>query len=77
MAGSLDSKGLLTPLDRSQPTIALHQNPQVEVEFAPPDDVGRVAEGAHHGQTGSLLGIAQLVSNDRHRHTEERRRRRS
>ena len=44
-----------------------------EVELAPPRDVGGVAEGADHGDAGALVGLGQLVGEDRDLDAEDRR----
>ena len=47
--------------------------PHWQAELPPPDHVGDVAEGADHGDAGALLGIGQLVGDDRHPRPEQRR----
>jgi hypothetical protein len=37
-----------------------------EVEFAPPHDVGDVAEGAHHRDAGALVGLGEVVGEHGH-----------
>ncbi len=44
-----------------------------QVQFAPPDHVGRVAEGADHRDARTLLGVGQFVRDDRHLDVKERR----
>ena len=39
---------------------------QREAMLTPPGDVGLIAEGAYHQDTGALLGIGQLAGEDRH-----------
>ena len=46
--------------------------PRGEAELAPPDDVGGVSEGAHHGDPGALLGVGEAMGDHRHLHSEER-----
>jgi len=58
-----------------EPAVALHELAQSESLFAPPLDVGGVAEGADHQDAGALLGVDLLRREDRHRHAEERRQR--
>ena len=41
--------------------LAVTIGPGRELQLAPPDDVGEVAEGADHGDAGALLGIGQRV----------------
>src|SRR3546814_5665724 len=36
-----------------------------EIELAPPDDVGDVAEGADHGDAGALVGLGERVREHR------------
>ena len=43
-----------------------------QVELAPPDDVGQVAEGADHRDAGALVGLGQRVGEDRHLDAEHR-----
>ncbi len=42
------------------------EGPARQVQFAPPGDVGDVAEGADHGDAGALLGIGQVVGHHGH-----------
>jgi hypothetical protein len=60
---------------RRQPTRERHDLAQRQPLFAPPLDVGRVAEGAHHEDAGALLGIGLLARKDGHGSAEERRHR--
>ena len=45
-----------------------------QVELAPPDDVGHVAEGADHGDARALVLLGEVVRDDRHLDAEQRRR---
>ena len=44
-----------------------------QAELAPPDHVRGVAEGADHGDAGALVGLGQLVGDDRDLDAEQRR----
>ena len=44
-----------------------------QVELAPPEHVGQVAEGAHHRDAGALVRLGQAVRDDRHLDAEDRR----
>ncbi len=54
-------------------TVASDDRPHRQPELAPPDDVGRVAERADHRDARALLGIGELVRDDRHLDVEQRR----
>ena len=43
-----------------------------QVELAPPDDVGHVAEGADHGDARSLVFLCEVVCEHRHLNAEQR-----
>ena len=43
-----------------------------QLQLAPPDDVGDVAEGADHCDAGSLVDLGERVREDRHLHVEQR-----
>ena len=53
-------------------TVASDDGAGRQVELAPPDDVGEVAEGADHGDAGALLGLGELVGHDRDLDAEDR-----
>ena len=59
---------------RCNATAPVHDRPHGQVQLAPPGHVGGVAERADHGDTGALVGLGQLVGDDRHLHAEQRRR---
>ena len=42
-----------------------------QVEFSPPYDVGDIAEGGHHGNTGSFVLLGQVVGLDRNLDAKE------
>ncbi len=48
------------------PPVAADDGTRGQVQFAPPDDVGQVAERADHGDAGALVGLRQRVPEDRH-----------
>jgi hypothetical protein len=53
--------------------VAADQGTRGQLQLAPPDDVGHVAEGADHRGARALLGVGQFVGHDRHLDAEERR----
>ena len=55
------------------PAGTVDDGPDIQVQFAPPDDVGGVAERADHGDAGALVGVGQFVGHDRHLNAEHRR----
>ena len=57
---------------RIDPAVTAHHLPQRQPLGPPPQDVGGVAERAHHENAGPLLGIDQRAREDGHRHVEER-----
>src|SRR3989441_8238300 len=59
--------------DRDQAPVAPEDLAERQLVLAPPLDVGRVAEGAHHEDAGALLGIDQRAREDRDGDVEERR----
>ena len=71
-AGSSDSHPGSPQAHRQQPAVAPDDGPGRQAELAPPHHVGRVAEGADHGDARSLLGIGQLVGHDRAPRTPNR-----
>ena len=48
------------------------EGPRRQVQFAPPGDVGDIAERTDHGDTGALVGVGQGVGQHRHFDLEER-----
>ncbi len=58
---------------RSDAPVAPHDRARGQLELAPPRHVGRVAEGADHGDAGPFGGVSQLVRDHRHLDTEHRR----
>ena len=61
------------PRDRTQRAVRLHDGAHRQVQLAPPDDVGEIAERADHRDAGALVGAGQRMREDRHGHVEERR----
>ena len=56
-----------------QAPVAPDNRPHRQVQLAPPQDVGEVAERADHGDARALLGVGELVGEDRHLDAEQRR----
>ena len=54
-----------------EPTVASDDGPRGEVQLAPPRHVGGVAERADHGDAGSLLGVGEVMGEDRHLDPEQ------
>ena len=52
--------------------IALDDRADRQVEFAPPGDVGGVAEGADHGDAGAFVGLGKFVRDDGDFNAEQR-----
>ncbi|MCB5293707.1 hypothetical protein BJQ90_03165 [Arthrobacter sp. SO3] len=52
--------------------VAAHDRAGGQLEFAPPGDVGEVAEGADHGDAGALVRLGKRVGTDLHLDAEER-----
>ena len=52
--------------------IALDDRADRQVEFAPPGDVGGVAEGADHGDAGAFVGLGKFVCDDGDFNAEQR-----
>ncbi len=61
---------------RDQAAVAADDGAVRQIELAPPDDVGDVAEGADHGDARALVLLGQAVRDDRHLDAEHRRRHR-
>ena len=57
-----------------QAAVALEDVAHRQVELAPPDHVGEVAERADHGDAGPLVGLGELVGVHRHVDAEQGRR---
>ena len=55
------------------PAVATDDRARGQVELAPPDHVGDVAERADHGDAGALVGLRQLVGDDRDLDAVQRR----
>ena len=55
-----------------EPTVAADDGACGQVEFAPPGDVGGVAEGADHRDAGSLVGLREFVGEHGHLDAEHR-----
>jgi hypothetical protein len=58
---------------RQEPPVAAQHHPGLEVEVAPPGDVGQITEGADHRDAGALVRRGQRMLPDRHFNIEERR----
>ena len=54
-------------------SVATDDGARGQIQFAPPNDVGDVAEGADHGDAGSLVGLGQRVGHDRNLDAIQRR----
>ena len=53
--------------------VAAHDRAGGQLEFAPPGDVGEVAEGADHGDAGALVRLGERVGLDLHLDAEQGR----
>ncbi len=67
----LGRPALGAPLHREQGSVTTDDRPGGEGELAPPEHVGRVAEGADHGDPRALLRVCQLVGQHRHPDPEQ------
>ena len=56
-----------------EPAVATQDAARRELQLAPPDDVGDVAERADHRDAGALVGLGEAVREDGHAHAEQRR----
>ena len=65
-AGLPERRGLEAP-------VAADERTQGQPEVAPPRHVGRVAERADHRDPAALVGLGELVGEDRDAHREQRR----
>jgi len=54
-------------------TVPTQDGARGQLQFAPPDHVGDVAEGANHGDARALVRGGKTVSNDGHFHAEQGR----
>ena len=52
--------------------VAAHDGAGGQLQFAPPGDVGEVAEGADHGDAGALVRLGERVGLDLHLDAEQR-----
>ena len=52
--------------------VAADERAGVQLQLAPPGDVGGVTEGTNHGDTGALVGLCQRVSLDFDLNAEQR-----
>ena len=52
--------------------VATDDRPRRQVQLAPPDHVGQVAERADHGCAGALIGVGQAMGDHRHFNAEQR-----
>jgi hypothetical protein len=71
VAGGLGGQPRAGP--RAEATVATDDGAGRQVELAPPRDVGGVAERADHRDAGALLGIGEMVGDDRDLDAEHRR----
>jgi len=65
----LDARGWL----RDEPTVETEDRPGGQRKLTPPGDISRVTERADHRDPGTLLGIGEMVGEDWHLDTEDRR----
>ncbi len=72
-AGSIDGQPSLPNVMRAQRAVGLDDRTNRQVQLAPPDHVGQVAERADHRDAGPLLGVGQVMRADRHLDAEQRR----
>src|SRR5699024_11589851 len=56
-----------------EPTAAVDDRTRGQIEFAPPGNVGEVAEGADHGDACDLVGLRQFMCTNIEADDEERR----
>ena len=61
------------PGHRTERPVRLDDSAHRQLQLAPPDDVGDVAERADHGDAAALFGVGQRMRLDRHPRAEHRR----
>src|SRR5205807_1942095 len=54
------------------PAVPVEDRAGRKVQLAPPGHVGEVAEGADHGDAGALVGLGEVMGDDRHLDAEQR-----